>query len=384
MPRTKDTGHFPWRNGNRYQLLVDGEQFFPAMLQAIHRARHTVLLDIYLFESGAVATRFIDAFLTAAGRGVQLYLLLDDFGAQGLNLGDRRRLRHPAIHLAFYNPLHYGTLRRNLFRDHRKLLLIDGHSAYTGGAGITDEFDTQAQPLRGWHDVMLGIHGPVVADWQHIFSQSWNLWGSPPLPFAETTLLPAGGLPGRLSLNAPSRMEIKRSLLNRIRGAKQQVWIATAYFLPSWKIRRVLRQAVRRGVDVRLLLPGPHTDHPAVRHAGRRFYGRLLQNGVRIYEYQPRFLHAKMLLCDDWLSIGSSNIDRWNLRWNLEANQEVLGGEIIEQAYALFRHDFTQSHEISHDFWRERPWYRRLQEWFWGRVDLWLEQRTRSSHKERD
>lgn len=377
-------GRFPWRVGNRYQLLVDGEQFFPAMLQAIQQARHSVLLDIYLFESGSVASRFIDAFLAAAERGVQLYLLLDDFGAHGLSQSDRLRLHHPAIHLAFYNPLHYGRLRRNLFRDHRKLLVVDGQSAYTGGAGIADEFDTQTQPLHGWHDVMLAIEGPVVADWQQLFSQSWNLWGSPPLDLSERNEPSAGELAGRVTLNAPSRMELKRSLINRIRSAEQRVWIATAYFFPSWKIRRALRQAVHRGVDVRLLLPGPHTDHPAARHAGRRFYARLLQNGVRIYEYQPRFLHAKILLCDDWLSIGSSNIDRWNLRWNLEANQELLGGEVVEQAHALFRHDFSQSHEISHDFWRERPWYRRLQECLWGAVDRWLERRTRHNHQEED
>jgi cardiolipin synthase len=381
LSRDQDAGRFPWRKGNRYRLLIDGEQFFPAMLQAIHHARHTILLDIYLFESGTVAERFIDAFLGAAARGVEVYLLLDDFGAHGLSQSDRRRLRHPAIHLAFYNPLHYGRLRRNLFRDHRKLLVVDGQNAFTGGAGITDEFDTQARPQRGWHDVMLAIHGPVVGDWQQLFARSWNLWGSPPLSFGHTPHPTAGGEPGRVTLNAPSRMEIKRSLINRIRSAEQRVWIATAYFSPSWKIRRVLRQAVHRGVDVRLLLPGPHTDHPAVRHAGRRFYGRLLQNGVRIYEYQPRFLHAKMLLCDDWLSIGSSNIDRWNLRWNLEANQEVLGGESVEQAAELFHHDFTQSHEISHDFWRKRPWYRRLQEWFWGRVDLWFERCTRHERR---
>jgi phosphatidylserine/phosphatidylglycerophosphate/cardiolipin synthase-like enzyme len=381
---SQDAGRFPWREGNRYRLLIDGEQFFPAMLQAIRQARHTLLLDIYLFESGVVADRFIDAFLDAASRGVEVYLLLDDFGAHGLNQGDRLRLRHSAIHLAFYNPLHYGRLRRNLFRDHRKLLVVDGQSVFTGGAGIADEFDTLTQPLRGWHDVMLAIEGPVVADWQTLFSQSWNLWGSPPLTLGETPRLPAGGEPGRVTLNAPSRMEIKRSLINRIRSAEQRIWIATAYFFPSWKIRRVLRQAVHRGVDVRLLLPGPHTDHPAARHAGRRFYGRLLQNGVHIYEYQPRFLHAKMLLCDNWLSVGSSNIDRWNLRWNLEANQELLGGEGIDQAVALFHHDFSQSHEISHDFWRERPWYRRLQEWFWGGVDLWLERRTRQHHDNHD
>jgi cardiolipin synthase len=377
-------GRFPWREGNRYRLLVDGEQFFPAMLHAVAYARHHILLDIYLFESGHVANRFIDAFIAAAGRGVQIYLLLDDFGARGLQQSDRVRLRHNGIHLAFYNPLHYGTLRRNLFRDHRKLLVVDGHSSFTGGAGITDAFDTNDHPQLGWHEVMLEVQGTVVADWQQLFCQSWNRWGSPPLSLTAAPPPPPGGLPGRVSLNAPSRLEIKRSLLNRIRGAETRIWIATAYFIPSWKIRRMLRQAAHRGVDVRLLLPGPHTDHPAVRHAGRRFYARLLQNGVRIFEYQPRFLHAKMQLCDDWLSIGSSNIDRWNLRWNLEANQELLGGEIIEQANELFRHDFSQSDEISHDFWRDRPWYRRLQEWFWGKVDRWLEQRTRHHHNDKN
>jgi phosphatidylserine/phosphatidylglycerophosphate/cardiolipin synthase-like enzyme len=374
-------GRFPWRGGNRFELLVDGEQFFPAMLQAIAHARHTILLDIYLFESGRVASRFIDAFIAAAERDVAVYLLLDDFGAHELQQGDRRRLHHTGIHLAFYNPLRYGALRRNLFRDHRKLLVVDDRLAFTGGAGITDKFDTRENPQHGWHEVMLAAHGPVVTDWQRLFSESWNLWGSPPLDFSAVSHHSTGGQAGRVTLNAPSRMEIKRSLIKRIRSAEQRVWIATAYFIPSWKIRRLLRQAAHRGVDVRLLLPGPHTDHPAVRHAGRRFYGRLLQNGVRIFEYQPRFLHAKMLLCDDWLSVGSSNIDRWNLRWNLEANQELLGGEVTEQADELFTHDFGVSDEITHGMWQARPWYRRLQEWFWGKVDRWLERRTRSNHK---
>jgi len=333
-------GRFPWREGNRYQLLIDGEQFFPAMLQAITEARQQILLDIYLFESGAIPNRFNDTFIAAAERGVQLYLLLDDFGARGLQAGDRERLHRAGIHLAFYNPMHYGTLRRNLFRDHRKKLLVDQQIVFTGGAGITDKFDTQPPSQQGWHEVMLSVRGPVLADWQQLFSQSWNRWGSPSLGLNDAVPAAAGTLPGRVSLNAPRRMEIKRSLINRILGAEKRVWIATAYFIPSWKIRRLLRQAAHRGVDVRLLLPGPHTDHPSVRHAGRRFYSRLLLNGVRIFEYQPRFLHAKMLLCDDWLSIGSSNIDRWNLRWNLEANQELLGGECVEQARELFQHDF--------------------------------------------
>ena len=377
-------GRFPWREGHRYQLLIDGEQFFPAMLQAITEARQQILLDIYLFESGTIANRFIDAFIAAAERGVQLYLLLDDFGARGLQAEDRERLHLGGIHLAFYNPMHYGTLRRNLFRDHRKMLLVDQQIVFTGGAGITDKFDTQSPSQQGWHEVMLSVRGPVLADWQRLFSQSWNRWGSPPLGLDDAVPAAAGTLPGRVSLNAPRRMEIKRSLINRIRGAEERVWIATAYFIPSWKIRRLLRQAAHRGVDVRLLLPGPHTDHPSVRHAGRRFYTRLLLNGVRIFEYQPRFLHAKMLLCDDWLSIGSSNIDRWNLRWNLEANQELLGGECVEQARELFQHDFVQSHEINPTFWKQRPWYRHLQEWFWGKVDRWLERRTRPDRPKED
>ena len=367
---------FPWRGGNHFELLVDGERFYPAMLQAIASAHHTILLDLYLFESGRIASRFIDAFCAAATRGAAVYLLLDDFGAMKLGQADRRRLRRAGIHLAFYNPLHYGTLRRNLFRDHRKLLVIDGVSAFTGGAGITDEFDTRVEPQRGWHEVMLAIRGPVVADWQRLFAESWNLWGSPPLQAEDGTCHNVGDMAGRVVLNAPSRMEIKRSLIKRIRSAEQRVWITTAYFIPSWKIRRLLRQAARRGVDVRLLLPGPHTDHPAVRHAGRRFYGRLLQSGVRIFEYQPRFLHAKLLLCDEWLSIGSSNIDRWNLRWNLEANQEVLGSTLNEQAAALFSADVAQSREISLIGWRNRPRYRRLLEHFWGKVDRWLERYT--------
>lgn len=372
---------FPWRSGNRYRLLVDGEQFFPAMLQAIKQARDTLFLDIYLFESGQVATRFIDAFIDAASRGVTLYLLIDDFGARGLGSADRQRLQHPDIHIAFYNPIHYGRLRRNLFRDHRKLLVIDNQYAYTGGAGITDEFNSAADPANAWHDIILEIAGPVVADWQHLFAQSWNLWGSPQLNTTFSTPPVDDGHPGRVSSNSPSRMDIKRSLINHIRAANTRVWIATAYFIPSWKIRRQLIQAANRGVDVRLLLPGSHSDHPAVRHAGRRFYARLLQHGVRIFEYQPRFYHAKMLLCDNWLSIGSSNIDRWNFRLNLEANQELLGSEIISEVEQCFLIDFEQSKEIDFAQWYHRPWYVRLLEWFWGKVDRWLERRTRPNQR---
>ncbi len=368
----QDRNRFPWRNGNRFELLVDGGRFFPVMLTAIKAARRHVLLEMYLFESGRIGTAFIDALAAAAANGAQVHLLLDDFGARELHRHDRHRLLSAGIHVAFYNPLRYGALRRNLWRDHRKLLTIDGTVAFVGGAGITDEFSA-ADPHH-WHDVMLTIRGPEVADWQRLFEQTWNAWGHPllTLPRIPLTPLPSGRV-GRVTLNEPTRMEIKRSLVKRVRNAERRVWISTAYFIPSWKIRRALRHAARQGADVRLLLPGPHTDHPAVRHAGRRYYTKLLAAGVRIFEYQPRFLHAKMLLCDHWVSIGSSNIDRWNLSWNLEANQEVDDQGFAEQVAALFEADFAQSREFLVTEWRQRSLRRRLLERFWGYVELWLE-----------
>ncbi len=364
----------PWRDGNRCRLLVDGGSFFPAMLQAIAHARHSVHLELYLFESGRLADRFIDALSAAAGRGCAVRLLLDDFGCAKLNEKDRQRLREGGVELAFYNPLHYGALRRSLFRDHRKLLLVDGRLAFTGGAGITDEFDDTPQ-RPGWHETMVEIRGPVLRDWQRLFANNWRLWSGRSLESSSYRPRPlVGGLPGRVVVNAPTtQMAVIRSLIRQLRTARQRAWISTAYFLPSWKLRRELRRAVRRGVDVRLLLPGPITDHTLIRQAGRRFYARLLRAGVRIYEYQPRFLHAKVWLCDDWTSVGSTNIDRWNLRWNLEANQECRGGPMIGEVERFFVDGFEQSLEIGIDDWRARSRLRRFMEWWTGKVDTWVD-----------
>jgi len=367
-----------WRHGNRFRLLVDGDAFFPAMLDAIAAAQRQVLLEMYLVESGQVADRFIDTLEKAVLRGARVCLLLDDFGCRGLTAADRARLQQAGIELALYNPLHFGGLRRNLFRDHRKLLVVDNLCAFVGGAGLTDDFDPDARPERHWHDVMVEIRGPVVADWQAAFAHTWAHWYPGTGITPESNGPKAGHQAGRISLSgSDTRAPIKRSLLTRISRARGRIWLATAYFVPSWKQRRRLARAARRGVDVRLLLPGPHTDHPAVRHAGRRFYASLLRAGVRIYEYQPRFLHAKVALIDDWVSIGSSNMDRWNLRWNLEANQEIDAPDFATEAAAQFVADFAASEEVRYATWRRRPWYERLAEWFWGRIDRWVDRHAR-------
>ncbi len=366
---------FPWRHGNRFELLVDGRQFFPPMLAAIEGARREVLLEMYLFESGAIATRFIGALVRAASRGVSVRLLLDDFGALGLSRADRERLVAGGVALAFYNPLLPRKRLRNMLRDHRKLLVVDGELAFAGGAGITDEFDPPGQSGQGWRETMVAARGPVVADWRALFRRVWLRHAAEPLaPAGPVPPAVADGMPGRVvAASALARQEIRRSLYSHARRARRRLWIATAYFVPSRRLRRVLQQADRRGVDVRLLLPGALTDHPAIRHAGRRFYSRLLRTGVRIYEYQPRFLHAKTVLCDDWVSIGSSNLDRWNLRWNLEANQEVEDAVFAREVQSMFERDFRESTECSYADWRRRPWHARWRERLWGRVDMWLE-----------
>ena len=368
---------FPRRAGNRFRLLVDGDEFFPVMLEAIGAARTSVLLELYLFESGLLADRFIAVLTAAATHGVCVCLLLDDFGSRLLLRRDRQRLLDSGVRLTFYNPLARSHWRRNLQRNHRKLLIIDGERAFTGGAGITDLFSAALRPASYWHELMLEIRGPLVTDWQTLFRETWLEVADQPFDLPPAAPRPVvDGAGGRVAAHGRSfhEADIVRSLLKRVRRARHRVWMATAYFLPSWKLRRALMRKARAGIDVRLLLPGPHTDHPSVRRLGQRHYGSLLRSGVRIFEYQPRFLHAKVQLCDNWASIGSSNLDRWNLRWNLEANQELDDPDILQQLESLFRSDFTRSREINYQQWQQRPWHRRRLEQLWAGVEALVRQ----------
>ena len=345
------------------------------MLKSIKGAEKYVLMEMYLFESGHVATSFIDALCNAAKRGVSVYLLLDHFGSWHLNSKDRKRLVESGTFLSFYNPLQTGKWFVNLRRDHRKLLLIDGLTAYTGGAGVTDDFSPLHRPEHFWCDTMVEMSGPVVSDWQASFQSIWNRWGEPviniPRPDHPHEIT---GMEGRLSIfQAPHRRDIIRSLFKRMRKSRKRIWIEMAYFIPSWKIRRALKKAARTGIDVRLLLPGQQTDHPSVRRISQRYYQSLLRNGVRIFEYAPRFLHSKVMLCDDWVSIGSSNLDKWSLRWNLEANQEVIDNHFAEDMARIFLADLEESREIEYRNWLKRPWYVRFIENFWESIMIWTE-----------
>jgi len=361
---------FPWRQGQSFDLLIDGDEFFDAMLDSIQGAQSFIYLEMYLFQSGHIANRFIDALIAASIRGVGVRMLLDDYGARGLSGPDRQRLQAANVTLCFYNPLHYGRLRKNLFRDHRKLLLVDSRIAYTGGAGITDEFDSNINPRHYWHEAMIRISGDCVLDWKTLFEANWLRCGGEMLQLpVHTRYLVTPGQSGRVvEGRSITHSEVIRSFVTRIRGARQRVWLASAYFVPSRKIRRALLRQADAGIDVRLLLPGPNIDHAWARHMGQRYYERLLRHGVRIFEYQPRFTHMKILLCDHWASIGSSNIDRWNFRWNLEANQEVDDREFALVVQQQFEKDFTDCHEIVLQDWLKRSWWTRLKIKCWAAV----------------
>lgn len=386
---------FPWREENAFRLLVDGGEIFKAMLQCIESAKSQILLEMYLVESGVLMDRFIVALAEAVKRGVEVCLLFDDYGARGFIESDRQRIKQAGIKLVAYNPLRYGELRRNLLRDHRKLMVVDASTAFVGGMGLTDAFDTTVNPKSYWHDTAVQVRGPVVADWHVVFRTNWHYWTSESLPelsekFSAPSLSSeafaddistdelhyderfdqAGHVSGGRRFGAAG---IQRSFLKRVRSAERHVWMMTAYFVPPRSLLRALKRAARRGVDVRLVTPGRITDHSWVRYAGHRYYYSLLRSGVRIFEYAPRFLHAKLLLCDDWVSLGSSNVDRWNLRWNLEANQEIEDSRFAARVRELFESDFADSEECLLETWQLRPRYRRILEWFWGKFVHLLE-----------
>ncbi|SDU55291.1 MULTISPECIES: phospholipase D-like domain-containing protein [Pseudomonas fluorescens group] len=369
---------FPWRDGNRFELLIDGPQFFPRMLEHIALAKEQIELELYLVEAGACAEAIVQALVAAAERGVRVRCLFDDYGSLAFTLTLRQRLTEAGVELRFYNRLSWRRWVGNFYRDHRKLLLVDQCLAVVGGTGVTDEFWTPGHDVSEWHEVMVEISGPLVLDWQLLFDRQWianryrRAWrpaahfGLPRLPRVPDK----GEGMGRVAYaDARQHRDILQSLFRALNSGQQRIWMATPYFLPTWQIRRSLRKAAARGVDVRLLLTGPRTDHPSVRYAGHRYYPRLLKAGVQIFEYQPCFLHLKMVLVDDWVSIGSCNFDHWNLRFNLEANLEALDPALTAAVEASFEKDFGLSQLVSLEQWQRRPLWRRVKQRVWGWVD---------------
>lgn len=357
---------YPWRDGNQFELMVDGENFFPVMLDEIRKARYSLLVEFYFVTSGVVAGKFMDELIQAARRGVMVKLIIDGYGSYKFSRADRSLLEAAGVEIVVYNPLHLSKFTRNLARDHRKLLVVDQKVAFIGGTGLSDVYLLAEEQGCPWHELMARIKGPVVTDLVNMYNQLWQRCTAQVLS-SGGTLEKKGDTRIRVrTVQGFYQQDIKASFLNRVNSADDKVWLMTAYFLPSFSMRYALRRAAQRGVDVRLIIAGPYTDQPWVFHASKRYYRRLLRSGVRIYEYQPRFLHAKMSVVDQWGSMGSCNLDHWNLRWNLEANIELDDSDVVHEMTRVFHNDLNHCQEVTYEEWEKRPWHRKLKEVVWA------------------
>lgn len=371
-------------SGNSAQLLVDGPQTYAAMLAAIAAARHHIHLETYILEPRPA----FDVLLAAKRRqGVEVAILYDSVGSLGTAADYFEDLGDAGIAVCEFNPINplKAAARWRLNRrDHRKLLEIDGTVAFTGGINISSVYQSSSfsrkrrgpRPEEGWRDTHVQVRGPVVADFRRLFLDSWQRQKCPPLAAASGIAAAASGggqLAMRLVAADPDagRSELYVSLLRAIGQARRRVWLTYGYFVPDPRMLQALAAAARRGVDVRLVLPG-FSDFWAPFHAGRSHYDPLLAAGARIFERRDALLHAKTAVIDgDWASVGSTNLDWRSFVSNYEADVIIADRGFAGQMEALFAIDQGASHEIRAEEWRHRGVGDRLREWLarlWERL----------------
>lgn len=338
------------------EIFFDGQKAFDAMLAALHEAREEVLLESYIFKDDATGRRFQAALIRAARRGVSVRVLADGIGSLSTRSGFWTQLRRGGVEARLYRPLG-GPLHLLKMRDHRKILVADRRLAFTGGMNIGDEYGSSLLPRdRLWRDTHARVEGSAAWAMAIVFEEAWQEAGGNPLGLGPLPSLDAAD-PRVLVLDSrPGRGQREvSSMFAAIAGAaRQRLWITVAYFAPRKRGLEILGAAARRGVDVRLLLPG-RTDVGIVRHAGHGFFSQLLRRGARIFEYQPAVLHAKTLVADGYLTVvGSSNLDFRSFELNAECNFLILGAATGQLMEDQFENDLTRSEEIRLGPWRKR------------------------------
>jgi cardiolipin synthase len=357
----------PLVDGNRTQTLLNGEQIFPSMLEAIRSARKTIDFETYIYWSGTVGQAFADALSERARAGVKIHILLDWVGSQKMDQRQLGEMRDAGIDIRRYHALHWYTIDRINNRTHRKLLVVDGRVGFTGGVGIGDEWSGHAQDPAHWRDTHYRIEGPAVAQMQAAFIDNWTkvsgavLHGDDYFPALE----PRGP---QLAQVFKSSIEggaesIHLMYLAAIAASRESIDLAMAYFVPDEVAIEALEAAMKRGVKVRIIMPGPHTDARLVRHASRAMWGRMLAAGAEIYEYQPTMYHCKVLVVDGlWSSVGSTNFDNRSFRLNDEANLNVYDREFAQRQRRDFENDLERSHRVTYQEWLDRPWHEKAWE----------------------
>ena len=377
----------PLLGGNKVELLLDGPSTYRAMFAAIKAARDHINMETYILEDDEVGKRFADALIAKQRQGVQVNLIHDGVGTLGTPAEFFTRLADAGVKVLEFNPVNPLTAKAGWDvnqRDHRKLLVVDGKTAFLGGINISSVYASgsfsrgaRSRPGGpGWRDTDLQIDGPVVAELQKLFLETWAKQQGEPLPARNyfPTLAPQGKEVVHAIGSSPDDPYslIYATLISAIDAAQREVLLTNAYFVPDPQLRAALKAAVARGVEVKLVLPA-HTDSALVFHAGRSYYDELLSAGVRLFERRDVVLHAKTALIDGvWSTVGSTNLDWRSFLHNQELNAVVLGAEFGQRMRASFDADLAQSDEVALSQWQRRTLDLRVKEMFARLWQYWL------------
>ena len=360
-------GKSPPLQANQVDLMVDVNETYDLMEQALRDARHHAHLEFYVWQPDETGRRFRDVLVDRAREGVEVRLLLDSFGS--LNLDDEflAPLEDAGVQVGWFLPIRLLLPGRRLnLRNHRKIIVVDGHVGFTGGVNIGDEYTGKLARWGPWRDTHLRLHGPVVHQLQQVFAEDWFFTTDEDLARREyfPTPEPAGDHVAQIIASGPTRQVdvIHDIFFAAIAGARERVLITTPYFVPSEAIATALTTTARRGVDVRLLLPRK-SNQRLVLHAGRSYYEELLEAGIAIYEYTSGMLHAKVTVVDGrWAVVGSANMDTRSFRLNFEMDTIVYGSSVASHLEKVFHEDLNKAVRIRLAEFRHRRLGRRLVE----------------------
>lgn len=354
--------------GNKLTLLHNGDEIFPALLDAIRGAKKSLNFEAFLFDSGKVGSDFRDALSERAQAGVRVRVLLDGVGSSSkLDNDDVETMKRAGCHFAYYHPTHNWRVDKVNRRTHRRILVADGKLGFTGGVGFADQWQGKGDGPHRWRDVHVRVEGPLVAKLQAAFQQHWAraygevLTGPDEFPHLD----PAGPLRAQvIASHSFSLAGLQVAQAVAISAAEKRISITNAYCTPSEDQVSLLIAAVKRGVDVRLLLPGKHNDQPLTKAAGRTAYGKLLEGGVKIFEYRPAMIHSKSMVVDGrFAMIGSSNLDARSSAINEELDLTVYDQGFGAEMEAVFEADLAKSEPYTLDEFKQRSLWERTSEW---------------------
>jgi cardiolipin synthase len=353
--------------GNRVEALNNGDEIFPEMLRAIRSATRTITFETYIYWSGSIGKEFADALSERARAGVRVHVLLDWLGSGKIDPSLLQEMKASGVRLRMYHPLRWYTLSRMNNRTHRKILVVDGKTGFTGGVGIADPWLGHAQDPDHWRDTHFKMDGPAVGELQAAFMDNWLKTEGEVLHGEEyfPEVPPSGdALAQVFTSSAGGGGESARLMyLMSIASARQSVRIAAAYFVPDDLAVETLLAARKRGVLIEIVLPGDKIDARVVRKASRARWGALLRAGVAIYEYVPTMYHCKVMIVDDlWVSVGSTNFDNRSFRLNDEANLNVFDAAFARAQVAHFEADRDQARRVTLQAWENRPWTEKVAE----------------------